>query len=387
MVRTILLLILAYCAPSVAAATCPAKPLPAPTGKYTVGTIVLPVQKLHGTGTSRQVQLWYPAQPGPRHNAAHYVPDPTVVRVLRSAGFLDQAGCVFDLWTSMLLPADTNVPIANAPEKFPFVMLSPGAGMPRFSYTFYAEQLASDGYIVGTIDFGEGGALVREGKLVAEGPPIQASADYDAYAQDMARHLSDVLNWFLDKPAELGPPLVRGIANRVDRNRIAAIGHSLGGAASLNACLADSRIKACVDLDGVPQNPVAAVGIKTSALLLLSKPEYTDAELIKKGRDPAKWRALGKKRLADLSQLIRGPGADAWIISVNKTGHLSFTDAPFTMQTALTSFGGTYLDPQQQETTTTGIIERYFDHVFAHAKFSISNIHEASIQGSRMGRE
>jgi len=105
---------------AVAAGQCPAKQLPNPSGKYAVGSVVLPVQRLHGTGTSRQVQLWYPAQPGTKGDRAHYVPDPQVVRALRSARFLDQADCVFDLWQSMLLPTMPNAPIASC--HFPFVI-------------------------------------------------------------------------------------------------------------------------------------------------------------------------------------------------------------------------------------------------------------------------
>jgi len=366
---------------AVAAGQCPAKQLPNPSGKYAIGSIVLPIQRLHGTGTSRQVQLWYPAQPGTKGDRAHYVPDPQVVRALRSARFLDQADCVFDLWQSMLLPTMPNAPIAS--RHFPFVIVSPGAGMPRFTYTFFAEQLAADGYVVATVDFGEGGALVRDGKLLNEGPQIESEADYDKYAHEMALHISDVLDQLAFRPSPLGPRLVRSIAGHIDRSLIAAIGHSLGGAASLNACEADPRIKACVDMDGAVQNPVAAQGIKTSALILLSKPEYTDAELIKKGSDRTKWKAHGAKRLADLAALVSRPGPDAWIISIRETGHLSFSDAPYTMPTTLTRFGGTYLDPHRTLTVTTRIIERYLQHAFNDAPFSVDGIPEASVQASR----
>jgi len=83
---------------------------------------------------------------------------------------------------------------AIASGHFPLVIVSPGAGMPRFSYTFFAEQLAADGYVVATVDFGEGGALVRDGKLLNEGPQIESEADYDKYAHEMALHISDVLD-------------------------------------------------------------------------------------------------------------------------------------------------------------------------------------------------
>jgi dienelactone hydrolase len=383
MLLAVLPLFVAGSVPALADGHCPAKPLPSPSGKYAVGSVVLPVQKLNGTGTSRQVQLWYPVQPRTKGNRAHYVPDPQVIRVLHSVRFLDQADCVFDVWQSMLLTTMANAPITSG--QFPFVIVAPGAGMPRFSYTYYAEQLAADGYVVATVDFGEGGALVRDGKLLAEGPVINNETDYDKYAHEMALHISGLLDDLAFKSAPREPSLVRNIAEHIDRSRIAAIGHSLGGAASLNACQADPRITACVDMDGAVQNPVAAQGIKTSALVLLSKPEYTDEELIKKGSDPVKWKAQGATRLAGLAHLVSQPGPDAWIISVRRTGHLSFSDAPYTMQTTLTRFGGRYLDPQRTLTITTIIIEGYLKHAFNNAPFSVDSIPEASVQVLRKG--
>src|SRR5581483_11163809 len=224
---------------------CPAHDLPAPTGKYAVGTTVLPVEKLQSTRTSRRVQLWYPAISKSAGQPAAYVPDPDIVRVLRAEQFLNLPDCIFDAWRSMKLAARMDAPIAQL-GRLPLVMIAPGAGMSRISYSYYAKQLASDGYIVATVDFSEGGFLVRDGKRVQEAPDAADEAGFGKQAQHMAAHMSDLGNELLTNPADLKLPLVRGIATHIDPTRIAAIGHSLGGAAALDLCMADQRVRGCV---------------------------------------------------------------------------------------------------------------------------------------------
>jgi hypothetical protein len=79
-------------------AECPFSPIPAPTGKFSIGTLVLPLQRLNGTGTSRRVQLWYPADASSSSEFAAYVPEPLALDVFRSVKFLDQPECVFENW-------------------------------------------------------------------------------------------------------------------------------------------------------------------------------------------------------------------------------------------------------------------------------------------------
>jgi dienelactone hydrolase len=359
---------------------CPVRNLPAPSGKYAVGTVILPVQDF--AGTHRQVQLWYPSISPSHAKAAAYIPDPGILAALKSEKFLSLPDCVFDFWGAMSLSARVDGPLATV-SSAPLIMIAPGAGVSRISYTYYAGQLASDGYVVASLDFGEGGFLVHDSKLLREGTEPKDESDYGKQASQMAAHMSDVLDQFFSKSKRIESPLVADIVARIDHDRIAVVGHSLGGAAALDLCLSDHRVRACVDLDGIPESPIAEQGIKTSALMLRSQPDYSDADLQKLHRDPATWRAKGEKIKAETAKLLSAPGPDAWIISVHGTGHMSYSDAPFTMPTTLTQFGGTYLDAQRILTITVSIVERYLQHAFAGSKFSIDSFPEATIQASR----
>jgi dienelactone hydrolase len=54
----------------------------------------------------------------------------------------------------------------------------------------------------------------------------------------------------------------------VDPSRIAMAGHSIGGASSIAAVLADSRVRAGVDIDGTTCAPIPDTGLSRPVLLL-----------------------------------------------------------------------------------------------------------------------
>src|SRR6476646_5168894 len=101
---------------------CPFSPIPAPTGRFLIGTLVLPLQRINGTGTSRRVQLWYPAQHSSGDALAAYVPDPQALDVFRSVKFLDQPECVFENWGKLKTAAHERAKPLSAKNKFPLVI-------------------------------------------------------------------------------------------------------------------------------------------------------------------------------------------------------------------------------------------------------------------------
>jgi pimeloyl-ACP methyl ester carboxylesterase len=56
-----------------------------------------------------------------------------------------------------------------------------------------------------------------------------------------------------------------------DTAHVAYVGHSLGGAASLQACHDDPACVGAADLDGTPYGPVAVTGLAAPFLLLSSQ--------------------------------------------------------------------------------------------------------------------
>ena len=138
--------------------------------------------------------------------------------------------------TTTWLPSVDGVP-ADGP--FPLVVMMPGFGASRTGYPHFTRHLATHGFIVVGLDFPNSGFS-------------------DPAAHDLkALEAQAVLTWALQS----GPD-----AARIDGERVAAMGHSLGGKISFYLAAIDDRVDIVVGWD--PQNsggPPCALGGVTGA--------------------------------------------------------------------------------------------------------------------------
>lgn len=144
-----------------AAARPPAAPvrvgLPEPSGPYAVGTVELRLVDRARTDpwTGRgprelMVSVRYPARPGAaRWPAAAQLPGGTAAVFARMNGLEGIPGDRVD-WAATRTHAHLGAP--PAPGRFPVVLYSPGAGDPRGIGSTLADDLASRGYAVVTVD-------------------------------------------------------------------------------------------------------------------------------------------------------------------------------------------------------------------------------------------
>jgi hypothetical protein len=88
----------------------------------------------------------------------------------------------------------------------------------------------------------------------------------------MASRAADVC--FVLDELTAGHPAWPG-AGLIDPSRIAMAGHSAGGAAAIAAMLADSRIRAGIDMDGTTHAPIPDHGLSRPFLFLGKQSNYT----------------------------------------------------------------------------------------------------------------
>jgi predicted dienelactone hydrolase len=190
------------------------------------------------------------------------------------------------------------------------VLYSHGDGMDRGSNNALAEDLASHGYMVLTIDhtydasivdFPGGRRTVRRPKSIT-GTDEQAVAVRQADARFALDQL-DALNRGHNIDAEQRP-LPPGLRDAFDLSHVGMFGHSYGGATTAAAMHADPRIKAGVNLDGGLHGPVTTAGLDQPYLLIN-----------REGLDPEWWAGLW-------------PHLRGWHLEVHVAGttHMSFTD-------------------------------------------------------------
>ena len=247
--------------------------IPTPTGSAPVGRTELAlddtgrVDPFASDGRSRElaVWIWYPSVDGASGAAADYLP-PAWAPLVNDVGPLTQ-----DL-TAVKSNSLVNPPLHGRP---PVVVLMPGLGEPVASYTTLAEDLASHGYAVVGINPTESADVVfPDGHLVPASTlgAVSGMTIDDWYAS--AERVTNV--WtadaaFVVSNLKASQPLI----GELDFDHVAYVGHSLGGAASFEACRQDAQCAAAVSLDGTLWTEVRHTGLEAPSLLLQAAPGDT----------------------------------------------------------------------------------------------------------------
>ncbi|MFE0023924.1 alpha/beta hydrolase family protein [Amycolatopsis sp. NPDC059021] len=245
--------------------------LPAPTGPHAVGVTDLhladPVLPDPGSPTGTRevmVSVFYPAADihgypvAPqmtRQAAAWFATTDTVFLHPELSSTKDKVD-----WAATLTHAHTGAPAR--PGRHPVLLYSPGFGDPRTLGTGLAEELASRGFVVVTLDHpGETSIVEFPGgrtRDIRELNGRDPGTDPTAFRAMIATRLADtrlVLD-NLEILATGGNPdaehraLPENLGSSLDPRRIGMYGHSAGGTTAAEALHEDRRIDAAVNLEG-----------------------------------------------------------------------------------------------------------------------------------------
>ena len=325
--------------------------LPSPSGNFHIGTSIAhlidrnradTIKPAAGHFRELMIQFWYPTDRSRVSKPAPYVPDKRVLPVLIGSQYGGQSQGVIESLGNIKTHASLGPPISRKRAKFPTIILSPGLGEPRSNYTSFSEELASQGFIVISIDHPYGGyTVLTDGRVLTTGDDPRGGSPEGA--EEVMNEWSADVSFVLDELLLKNTLTVdaKALAMHIDSGSIGMFGHSLGGAAALETCRRDARVKACADLDGAPFGQVRVTGVTKPTLLMRSGPVYSDADLAKRGRTREQWEEMGRQGRAMWASIApKRPGLDFFNFTVLGTGHMSYSDSPFTMPDTITRFGG-----------------------------------------------
>jgi dienelactone hydrolase len=348
-------------------------PLPSPTGPHQVGTSTAYLvdntrrDSEFPEGRPITLQLWYPAPAGGSATAP-YLEETGFDAMLLRIQYYTIDSMALSAWASVKTHARRDAPPSNG--HFPLVTFSVGLGLARANYTSIAEEMASHGYIVALVESPLAGTMML--------PSGREVMDTNGLYQTATAHRAGVASWSADvrytldrlERRELPSPSAR-VAETIDWQRVGAAGHSSGGLVAITTCEEDRRVRACVDLDGgmasPEQEPMAEFvprGVTKSTLLLRSRPVYTDADFARRGITREQWEKRGEGGRIALDLLTKRSHGMLWIGGVEGTGHMSFSDAPFVMASAITRFGGKIIEPRRGLLVITTAMRAFFDQEF-----------------------
>ncbi|MEQ4715564.1 alpha/beta hydrolase [Nonomuraea sp. B19D2] len=302
------------CLVSAPAASASATPsLTRPTGTHPVGTT-----SLHLTDTSRpdpwvptakarelMVSLWYPAK-APGRDRAPYMTAKESELLLKAA---EITGVPSDVLSKTRTNSFTDAKPAGRKHGLPLVVLSPGFGKPRSELTALAEELASRGYAVAGIEHTyESVATTFPDGRVTTCVVCEIKKTPEWWVKLEKGRAADV-SFVLDELTGSRPKW-KG-ARLIDPARIAMAGQSVGGASTITAMLADSRVRAGIDMDGTTDAPIPAGGLSRPFMFLGRQSTYSPGT----GDEAATWERDWKSMT----------GWKRWLV-VTGAVHVSFTD-------------------------------------------------------------
>jgi dienelactone hydrolase len=288
--------------------------LPAPTGRYAVGTttITLPQEGASARGRFR-LTVWYPAQPS-SNRAAYGAPDAGFPR--RVASLLIASHAALD------------ARVADDADSIPAVMYVASWGGSRSANTALAEDLASHGYAVIALDDPNHDDRPHPESHL-EGLDLSSDAAYArtlAVAPRKRAFEARRLSYVLDQLSGATSPLEARLRQRIDFHRVGSLGYSFGGSVAVEACRRDPRFQAAMNLDGwlFEENEPAAERLHCPYLFISSDdPPPTMEDL--QAADPVR-RLTARLNLLDQTWQQKVLERGGLSIVVARTSHDSFID-------------------------------------------------------------
>jgi predicted dienelactone hydrolase len=320
--------------------------LPAPTGVFQVGRAIYdwtddarlnPYSPAAGTKQELAVWFWYPAAVTPATKTAEYLPAYWRSAVEQHEGFVLSRLLSRDL-ARVKSHSWSDADVSSQQRNYPVVILRAGGGALSSDYTSLAEDLASHGYVVVSIDapyrtvvtaFADGRVLTRNAQSDFDNMPYAAAEK--AATQAMGVWIED-LKFTLRRLRELNANDPSGrFTGKLDLQKVGIVGHSLGGATAAQFCHDDPQCKAGIDIDGIPFGSVVQESLTQPFFFILSdhrKERGPEAPIVE-----AKMESIYNKL----------PSTARWQVMIEGANHFTFSDQMFTkspvMIMALQTFG------------------------------------------------
>ena len=236
--------------------------VPEPTGMHEVGTLSMTVldeqrTELYGEspGSSRRfmVQVWYPAETTEGFIRSQWV-DGGVPVVQSLARDWNLPAFVLNHIRHVKAHAYIDAPLLEGETQFPVVIISHGWSGSRNLHTDFAEELASQGYVVFSIDHTYGSVATvfsdNDISVIDRGAlPLRSETDqFLTYANALVNTYAGDISSTIDFLSDLNRDTTSMFYQRLDES-VGVVGHSTGGGAAVKAALEDNRIKSVVGLD------------------------------------------------------------------------------------------------------------------------------------------
>ena len=331
---------------------------PKPQGRFAVGTVAYhwrdiarkePYESAEAKKRELVVQCWYPSKSerlSDDINSAYYLKEqylkntlPHLAKMARDCYGIPEF-FINNVFKDVYVHAIPYAPIIEQQEKFPVIVFSHGLGSLNQAQTVFAENLASNGYVVFGINHSYDCLIT----IFPNGRVEQLNFRWDQNNQ--VEYLNKAIAvWAEDVSFVLDMlPVVNLqdqhhlLTGKLDLAKIGVFGHSLGGGTMTKVCSQDKRVLAGVNLDGpvfdghmqnalnVPFMFLFAEGTLEKASKPFSLKEIK-ARNITLDEEALVRKAFRENAIEMLHRSRFNKNATYFLVLKN-AGHYTFTDAP-----------------------------------------------------------
>jgi len=198
------------------------------------------------------VQVWYPTENSNNNKRESLFPkDKEMFKkyIQTYSNSLNLPDFVFNYWKYSKTNSYENVEILPSTSPYPVVLLSHGMGTSRVLHASQAENLATHGFIVVTIDhtYSTFATIFPDGRVTDYKTKMTTVEDRREIGGIWTQDVEFVINQIEKLNSGAIESQFKG---KMDLNNIGVMGHSFGGATAFNTTYLDHRIKAGVNMDG-----------------------------------------------------------------------------------------------------------------------------------------
>jgi dienelactone hydrolase len=203
-----------------------------------------------------------------------------------------------------------SAPVSDAKGRWPVLIFSPALEVPREMYTALCTQVASRGYVVMALNSTYESAVttLANGEVVESAFPSNQS---EQQLYELTKTRAADASFVLDQLERLGAVAPRSpLVGHLDLAHVGMLGHSIGGASTIQALAEDPRF---------------LVGINLNGSLWGSQPK----ERLER---PLLWIESGERPGPDekktREELLSGLKAGGTLLAITHSLHMSFSDEP-----------------------------------------------------------
>jgi len=333
--------------------------MPLPSGDFSIGTesfVLVDHDRVDVYGEvgyrKIKIQVWYPAESTEGYDLVPWLEDG---RVVAQALARDMSLPSFVLNHTELIMSNSykEAPISDALEEYPVLVISHGWRGFRNLHTDLAEELASLGYIVVSIDHANGSvATVFSDEDIAylnydALPDRETNPDFLEYANTLVNTYAGDVTLTLDELEKINSGVISSrFVGKLDLTNLGLLGHSTGAGADVAVAINDDRIKALIGMDAWVE-PIYETeigkGLDIPALFLRS----------------GEWETGFNN--TNLLSLVDNDTDSSMLYQIDGTTHVDFTMAY--MYSPLTKYIGITgeLDGEYQVSILKNMIVNFFD--------------------------